>query len=357
MKNRSTGSAAGWLRGPARAWSRLAVLAVAACAALAIGSNAFAAAPSYYPNGPQTNVAQSTLTGGGWTLCWSGTYATSGTSLATIQAQCPGAYLALAGGATGSSTLLVVAAAPRADVLANTGTSNTPHLANGTGWYYSTSWSWGFAKGGDAISRNSCDTQSTNAALRLCWHTGSGNINGGWRVGTATGLNGSSAYTRYVYSSGTLDSTAPTATPVVSPAPNAAGWNTTSVTVTWNWSDNVGGTGLNSAACPASTTVSAVGISTASATCADLAGNVGTASRVVRIDTTAPTAAPVASPAANGAGWNNGNVTVTWNWADAGSGLTLACPATITVSGSGPVTAIGICIDAAGNSTTVSRTF
>jgi hypothetical protein len=30
--------------------------------------------PSYYPSGPQTNVASSAVTAGGWELCWSGPY-------------------------------------------------------------------------------------------------------------------------------------------------------------------------------------------------------------------------------------------------------------------------------------------
>src|SRR5262249_31856055 len=37
---------------------------------------------------------------------------------------------------------------------------------------------------------------------------------------------------------------------------------------------------------------------------------------VSEIDSTPPTASPTQSPAANAAGWNNSDVTVTWNWAD-----------------------------------------
>ena len=37
------------------------------------------------------------------------------------------------------------------------------------------------------------------------------------------------------------DTTAPTASPTQSPAANAAGWNTSDVTVSWNWSDDAGG--------------------------------------------------------------------------------------------------------------------
>jgi len=37
-------------------------------------SGAFAADPNYYPSGPQTNVAVSSVSNGGWTRCYSATY-------------------------------------------------------------------------------------------------------------------------------------------------------------------------------------------------------------------------------------------------------------------------------------------
>ena len=147
--------------------------------------------------GPQTNVPIASLSG--WTQCYIDNYANSSTTLAAIQAQCNQANLLLGCRVTGSNTLLVAAHAPRTDVLFDTGTTNTPHNANGSGWYYNNSYSWGFALQGDALSRSSCDTGNTNPERRLCWHTGGGNINGGWRCGTNTGLNASVAYERIVY--------------------------------------------------------------------------------------------------------------------------------------------------------------
>ena len=38
-------------------------------------------------------------------------------------------------------------------------------------------------------------------------------------------------------------------------------------------------------------------------------------------DASPPTAAPIQSPNANGAGWNNSDVTVRWNWSDCGAGI------------------------------------
>jgi hypothetical protein len=53
-------------------------------------------------------------------------------------------------------------------------------------------------KDGDAVSRNSCDTGNTNPDLRMCWHTGGGNMNSGYRCGNNF-LNGSNAYERLVF--------------------------------------------------------------------------------------------------------------------------------------------------------------
>jgi hypothetical protein len=50
-------------------------------------------------------------------------------------------------------------------------------------------------------SRNSCDIAGgeTNPELRLCWHTGGGNIQGGYRCGATTGLNGDPTWQRLVF--------------------------------------------------------------------------------------------------------------------------------------------------------------
>lgn len=158
--------------------------------------------------GVLTNVPTSSLTS--WSLCYSDAYANSGTPLAGILASCSGAHLLLACRPTGSTTLSVVAHAPRADVLFDTGTGNTPHNANGVGWYFNGSYSWGFAPQGDAINRGSCDTLASSFGgpgphgdQRLCWHTGSGNIDRGWRCGTTIELNGSTAFERVIFQADT----------------------------------------------------------------------------------------------------------------------------------------------------------
>jgi hypothetical protein len=135
----------------------------------------------------------------GWTQCYVGPYDAT-VSLATLLAQCDQANLLMACRETGSATLTLAAHAPRADVTFDTGAANVTHAANGVGWYYSTNWSWGFAVAGDAVDRDSCDVLSQpNGDKRMCWHTGSGNLSGGYRCGTATGLNASTAYERLVF--------------------------------------------------------------------------------------------------------------------------------------------------------------
>jgi hypothetical protein len=74
-------------------------------------------------------------------------------------------------------------------------------------------------------------------------------------------------------------------------------------------------------------------------------------------DTTPPSDAPVVSPAANGAGWNNSDVSVDWNWTDSGSGIDPAqCAQSSTSAGEGAITLTSTCRDAAGNSASDSVT-
>ena len=97
----------------------------------------------------------------GWQQCYLGTYNQAGVSLAQIQAMCPGSKLLLACRPTCNPTLTLMAWADRADVLFDVGNAgNAFHDANGTSWYFSPTWSWGFFKPGDGVSRSSCDTSS-----------------------------------------------------------------------------------------------------------------------------------------------------------------------------------------------------
>jgi hypothetical protein len=70
------------------------------------------------------------------------------------------------------------------------------------------------------------------------------------------------------------------------------------------------------------------------------------------MDDQAPTADPTQDPPANGAGWNNTDVTVNWNWSDnaGGSGIDAAnCTTSSTSSGEGTIKLTATCKDLAGN--------
>jgi hypothetical protein len=197
------------------------MIGVAIALGLAYASSA-AAMPSYAPSGPQTNVLISDVTSGGWTNCYSAPYGQFGPSVATAVSGCGGGLMMLAGGVNGSERLSVLAWAPVADVMFDTGTGNTPHAANGSNWYYSDSFSWGFAPAGAEIFRNSCDTVDSSAngggptrAQRLCWHTSGGDMTGGWRAGAADFLNNEPGYTKYIFTASASDS--PVSAPVPEP--------------------------------------------------------------------------------------------------------------------------------------------
>jgi hypothetical protein len=156
-----------------------------------------ACAPLY--ESVQTNVPETELTSNGWTLCHTSTYNSSGTTLASILAACPGARLALACRDTGSPTLRVLATGDRTVVTTDcaAGATGCGSLAStctteshGVGWYFHDAWSWGFAPAGEVVNRCSCDTQNPDSEDRICWHTGGGNLNGGYRCGSDTSSNG-----------------------------------------------------------------------------------------------------------------------------------------------------------------------
>jgi uncharacterized repeat protein (TIGR01451 family) len=74
-------------------------------------------------------------------------------------------------------------------------------------------------------------------------------------------------------------------------------------------------------------------------------------------DGSGPVDAPVLSPVANDAGWNRSDVSVEWNWTDAGSGVDAAsCQQQSSSSGEGTQSLSSSCSDLNGNSSTDSVT-
>lgn len=118
------------------------------------------------------------------------------------------------------------------------------------------------------------------------------------------------------------DSIAPKASPVASPLPNGAGWNTGDVTINWNWTDNPGGSGIDSTNCAAITVSSGEGTLLINGTCKDLAGNIGNASFTVKVDKTAPSLS-ITSPAANSSYSSSAQLQIDWTASDSVSGLAL----------------------------------
>lgn len=148
----------------------------------------------YYPSGIQQNVSEQTLIDNGWTKFYEQTY---GTITATTAPLRPSEqYVILAGKAVDSSTIILAAAAPTSAVFTET-VLNTPQLINGTYWYNTPSNSIGFAPTA-TISQNTADQVDTSSVLRLSWHLN--NIEGGWRLGSLTELNSSTAYLKQVWS-------------------------------------------------------------------------------------------------------------------------------------------------------------
>jgi len=147
-----------------------------------------------------------------------------------------------------------------------------------------------------------------------------------------------------------IDKTAPTINGSRSPDANGAGWNNADVAVSFGCDDNLSGV----ASCGPDQTVSAEGADqSVEGNAADYAGHTASATvSGISIDKTAPTISGSRTPAANGAGWNNTDVAVSFTCADGLSGLNATgCPADRTLSGEGASQSTsGTVTDNAGNS-------
>lgn len=143
----------------------------------------------------------------------------------------------------------------------------------------------------------------------------------------------------------------PTIKAAVSPAPNAAGWNNSPVTVTFTCSDSASGI----ATCPSPVAVSMEGADQViTGTAKNNAGNTATASVTINLDETPPVITTTTSPAPNTAGWNKTNVTVSFACTDSLSGV-VQCPAAVPVTSEGAQQTIsGTVQDEAGNTATTT---
>jgi hypothetical protein len=125
-----------------------------------------------------------------------------------------------------------------------------------------------------------------------------------------------------------IDNDQPSITATAAPSANAAGWNTTDVTVSFACDDATSGI----ASCPSAVTVTAEGSrQVVSGTATDLANNSANANVTLSIDKSPPTGSTSISPAPNASGWNNTDVTVNFQCAD-GLSEVAVCPAPRTIS-------------------------
>lgn len=169
---------------------------IAALLATLAFAGAAQAAPTYLPVGAQTNVDINSVLNGGWTQCYVGTMSLAiGSNAQNVLSACSGDYLMMAGRATGSNTLLSLAAALRADTLIDTGHTSNTHVSNGANWYYSPNWSWGFTALGDSVSNGECDV--SGGAKSMCLHTF--DFVGGYRINDLQGLNSSTDYQKIFF--------------------------------------------------------------------------------------------------------------------------------------------------------------
>ncbi len=152
-----------------------------------------------------------------------------------------------------------------------------------------------------------------------------------------------------------IDTTAPVITYVDRTLANTYGWNNGDVTLNWSCTDDRSGV----VDATVSQTVSTEGTNQSSTgTCHDKAGN--SASDIqsgINIDKTAPVITFSSRlPAANGFGWNNTDVTVTWSCTDDRSGVVDATVSqTVSTEGTNQ-SSTGTCQDKAENSASDTQT-
>lgn len=184
-------------------------LARNATATLALAVAAFSAqAASYTPTGVQNDVDYNSVLNGGWSIVYQGAYGGSFSLSNVFDGIAASSKIMLAAKHVTSSVFDVLAWAGLEEVTQQTALNQT-HQANGAEWY-ANGGSMGFAGLGDTIQQNSADINgSSNSGTpaerdRLSWHTGGGynvaatSVNGGWRSGSNTGLNGSQDWQRYI---------------------------------------------------------------------------------------------------------------------------------------------------------------
>jgi hypothetical protein len=148
-----------------------------------------------------------------------------------------------------------------------------------------------------------------------------------------------------------VDPSAPDISYVLSPASADGdnGWYKSNVTLTWTVTENESPNSLGKTGCVDQTITSDQAETTYSCSATSAGGSADQVNVTIKRDATVPTASASASPAANGNGWNNTDVTVTFGGTDSLSGVA-SCTTAATLSSEGAgQSASGTCTDNAGN--------
>ncbi len=168
--------------------------------------------------------------------------------------------------------------------------------------------------------------------------------------GTATDRAGNTASTSVTFS---VQLTPLSVSASAAPAPNAAGWNNSDVTVSFLCSG-----GVPPLQCPTAQTVSVEGANQSiSGTVTDASAQTASTSITIKLDKTPPIVTAVVSPAPDANGFVQAvSATVTFSCTDSLSGVAI-CPSPVTVTTAGLQTINGNATDIAGNTGTTSIQF
>ncbi|HKE55286.1 MAG TPA: MBG domain-containing protein [Pyrinomonadaceae bacterium] len=152
-----------------------------------------------------------------------------------------------------------------------------------------------------------------------------------------------------------IDKTPPVFTNNSRTPPNSNGWNNTDVEASFTANDALSGFDSGATQTGSFTFTTEGAGQSHTFTVTDLAGNSASfAVTEVNIDKTAPSINALRNPAPNAKGWNNTDVTVSFNGADALSGIAaVSSPVTVSTEGANQMVT-GTATDLAGNTNSVS---